>query len=53
MTEEDLNFVQRARREKLEQLTARGIAPYAYSFDRSHKAAAAVTALAEGAEEER
>ena len=52
MTEEDLNFVQRARREKLEQLTARGIAPYAYSFDRSHKAAAAVTALAEGAEEE-
>jgi lysyl-tRNA synthetase class 2 len=39
---EDLNFVQRARREKLETLEARGIAPFAYAFDRSHSAAAAV-----------
>jgi lysyl-tRNA synthetase class 2 len=39
---EDLNFVQRARREKLEALEARGIAPFGYSFDRSHTAAAAV-----------
>jgi lysyl-tRNA synthetase class 2 len=38
---EDLNFVQRARREKLDALEARGIAPFAYSFDRSHSAAAA------------
>jgi lysyl-tRNA synthetase class 2 len=39
---DDLNFVQRARREKLETLEGRGIAPFAYSFDRSHRAAAAV-----------
>jgi lysyl-tRNA synthetase class 2 len=39
---EDLNFVQRARREKLDALEARGIAPFAYSFDRSHSAAEAV-----------
>jgi lysyl-tRNA synthetase class 2 len=49
VTEDDLNFVQRARREKLEQLAARGVAPYAYSFDRTHKAADAIAALAEGA----
>jgi len=39
---DDLNFVQRARHEKLDALVARGIAPFAYSFDRSHHAAAAV-----------
>jgi lysyl-tRNA synthetase class 2 len=49
VTEDDLNFVQRARREKLEQLAARGVAPYAYSFDRTHKAADAIAALADGA----
>ena len=48
---DDLNFVQRARREKLDQLIARGIAPYAYGFDRSHEAAAAVAALPDGSEE--
>jgi lysyl-tRNA synthetase class 2 len=48
VTEDDLNFVQRARREKLEQLAARGVAPYAYGFDRTHKAADAVAALREG-----
>src|SRR6185503_6809044 len=48
---EDLNFVQRARREKLDQLVARGIDPFAYGFDRSHPAASAIAQLAEGAEE--
>jgi len=45
---EDLNFVQRARHEKLEQLVARGIAPYAYRFDPTHRTAAAVAALPQG-----
>jgi len=48
---EDLNFVQKARREKLDQLIARGIAPYAYRFDRSHGAGQAATALPEGTDE--
>ena len=39
---EDLNFVQRARREKLDALVERGIAPFAYSFDRTHRAAEAI-----------
>jgi lysyl-tRNA synthetase class 2 len=51
VTEDDLNFVQRARREKLDQLTARGIAPYAYGFDRTHKASDAVAALGDGTED--
>ncbi len=33
---EDLNFVQRARREKLDALVAQGVSPFAYSFDRTH-----------------
>jgi lysyl-tRNA synthetase class 2 len=49
---EDLNFVQKARREKLDQLIARGIAPYAYRFERTHSAAAAVAALPAGATDE-
>lgn len=54
MTEEEnaLNFVQRARREKLDALAERGLAPYAYSFDRSHKAAEAAALHPEGAQEE-
>lgn len=48
---EDLNFVQKARREKLDQLVERGIPPYAYGFDRTHRAAAAVASLAAGVEE--
>ena len=44
MTDE-LNFVLKARREKLAALEARGIAPFAYSYDRTHEAAAAVAAL--------
>ena len=39
---EDLNFVQRARREKLDALTAQGVNPFAYSYDRTHLAADAV-----------
>ncbi len=53
MSADDLNFVMKARREKLDQLAARGIAPFAYRFERSHAAAEAVAAgasLAEGAE---
>ena len=48
---EDLNFVQKARREKLDQLIARGIAPFAYRFERSHAAAHAATALPAGQEQ--
>jgi lysyl-tRNA synthetase class 2 len=39
---DDLNFLQRARREKLDALAARGVVPYAYSFARTHRAADAV-----------
>jgi lysyl-tRNA synthetase class 2 len=39
---EELNFVQRARREKLDALVERGIAPFAYSYDRSHLASQAI-----------
>ncbi len=48
---DDLNFVQRARREKLAELQARGVAPFAYGFDRTHEAADAVALLPEGQEE--
>lgn len=49
---EDLNFVQRARREKLDALAARGIDPFAYSFDRTHGTAAAIALQPEGKQEE-
>jgi lysyl-tRNA synthetase class 2 len=42
--------VERARREKLEALRARGIAPFAYRFDRTHTAAQAAAAFTEGVE---
>ena len=48
---EDLNFVQKARREKLDQLIARGIEPFAYRFERSHAAGQAASLLPEGTEE--
>jgi lysyl-tRNA synthetase class 2 len=48
---EELNFVQRARREKLDALAAAGVPPYAYAYDRTHTAADAVAALPDGAEE--
>ena len=49
MTDE-LNFVQKARREKLDALVAAGVPPFAYGFDRTHETAAAVAALPEGAD---
>lgn len=49
---DDLNFVQKARREKLESLVERGAGPFAYRFDRSHLAADAVASYPEGQEEE-
>ncbi|MEP6992593.1 MAG: lysine--tRNA ligase [bacterium] len=42
---DDLNFVQKARREKLEALVAAGVPAFAYSFERSHLAADAVAAM--------
>ena len=48
---DELNFVRIARREKLEALVAAGIPPFAYAFDRTHEAAAAVESLADGEEE--
>ena len=44
---EELNFVLRARREKLDALLQRGVEPFAYSFDRSHTTADALRAYAE------
>lgn len=48
---EDLNFVQRARREKLDALVAAGAQPFAYAYERTHLASAATATLPEGAEE--
>lgn len=51
MNDDELNFVQKARREKLESLIERGIPPFAYAFDRSHQAAEALALLDPGVEE--
>ena len=48
---DDLNFVQKARREKLDHLVAKGIAPFAYRFERTHAAGQAAHALKDGVEE--
>ena len=42
---DDLNFVLKARREKLAALEARGVAPFAYAFDRTHATTEAVEAF--------
>ena len=42
---DEVNFVLQARREKLAELTRRGIEPFAYSFDRSNMAADAAGLL--------
>jgi lysyl-tRNA synthetase class 2 len=47
---DDLNFVMRARREKLDALAALGIAPFAYGFSRTHSASAALAAAGEADE---
>jgi lysyl-tRNA synthetase, class II len=39
---DELNFVLRARREKLARLEEQGITPFAYSFDRTHSVAEAL-----------
>jgi lysyl-tRNA synthetase class 2 len=46
---EDLNFVMKARREKLDALVALGVPPFAYAFARTHSAAAAAALLGEPA----
>lgn len=46
---DDLNFVLRARREKLDALRTAGVEPFAYSYNREHSAAEAVTLLPEPA----
>ena len=47
---DDLNFVQLARREKLAAIEALGVAPFAYSYDRTHTAAEALAAATGDAE---
>jgi lysyl-tRNA synthetase class 2 len=42
---DDLNFLMVARREKLDRLRARGIEPFAYSYERSHSTADAIALL--------
>jgi lysyl-tRNA synthetase, class II len=42
---DELNFVLRDRRASLDALVSAGVAPYAYSYARTHLAAAAVAAL--------
>lgn len=48
---EELNFVLKARREKLAQLESLGVAPFAYRFEASHDTVAALRALPAGVEE--
>jgi lysyl-tRNA synthetase, class II len=48
---DELNHVMQARRDKLAALEAMGVMPFAYGFDRSHSAAAAVPLLAADVEE--
>ena len=47
---EELNFIEKARRETLDRLRAAGVEPYAYAFDRSHTAREAVAALGDADE---
>ena len=47
----DVNFVMKARREKLAALHAAGIAPFAYGFEPTHTTSAALRGLPEGAEQ--
>ncbi|MBA2687890.1 MAG: lysine--tRNA ligase [Gemmatimonadaceae bacterium] len=42
---DDLNFVERARRDKLDALASAGINAFAYSFNRTHVAAEALRAM--------
>ena len=49
---DELNFVQKARREKLDALAESGTPPFAYRFDRSHLATEALALYPEGQESE-
>ena len=47
---DDLNFVEKARREKLDALVERGTAPFAYRFDPTHQASEATALYPDGQE---
>ncbi len=47
---DDLNFLMRARLEKLDRLRALGEEPFAYSYDRSHTSVEAIASLGDAAE---
>ena len=49
---DDLNFVQKARREKLDALVEQGTPPFAYRFDRTHRASEAIALYPEEQESE-
>jgi lysyl-tRNA synthetase class 2 len=47
---DDLNFLMKARRDKLDRLREQGIEPFAYSYDRTHTAREAIALLGDEAE---
>jgi hypothetical protein len=49
----DLNFVMKARREKLAALEAAGVTPFAYGFDPTHDTSSALRLLPPGVEQSR
>jgi len=49
---DDLNFVEKARREKLDALVERGTAPFAYRFDPTHQASEAAALYPDGQDSE-
>ena len=53
MTTDEQNFVLKARREKHDALIDRGVPPFAYGYERTHTAAAAIAALGAADEGER
>jgi lysyl-tRNA synthetase class 2 len=50
VTEDERSFVEKARREKLQQLATLGVAPFAYRYQRSHTAAQAVASFRDNEE---
>ena len=47
---DELNFIEKARREKLDRLRAAGTEPFAYSYNRTHSSCDAVAALGDADE---
>ncbi len=47
---DDLNFLMKARREKLDRLRESGTEPFAYSYDRTHSSVEAIAALGDADE---